>query len=121
MDRSLRWNLSEHSLLDSSQTGTFMSLGNRVPVLFKIFGLTVHETIFEDILGHLTDQSAWTEGLAMQVYTLAQLAFTSFSTKKLIVYHIFETGQLINGEKYAAKALSSVARALKLGGHRDFF
>ena len=54
----------------------------------------------------------------MRVYTLV---FTTFSTKKLIVYHIFETGHFINGEKYAAKALSSVPKALKLGGHRDLF
>ena len=57
----------------------------------------------------------------MRVYTLAQLAFTTFSTKKLIVYYIFEIGRPINGEKYAVKALSSVAKALKLGGHRDLF
>jgi len=108
-------------LLADADVRVSFELGNCVPVLFKIFGLTVHESVFRDILSHLTDQSGWTEGLAMRVYTLAQLAFTTFSTKKLIVYHIFETGQLINGEKYAAKALFSVAKALKLGGHRDLF
>lgn len=108
-------------LLRDEDVRVSFALANRVPVLFRVYGLAVHETVFKDILGHLTDQSTWAEGLAMRVYTLAQLAYTTFSTKKLIVYHIFETGQLVDGEKYAAKALLSVAQALELRGHRDLF
>jgi len=80
--KSVRTQLT--GLLADREVHVSFELGNRVPLLFKIFGLTVHETVFKDTHGHLTDQSAWAEGLAMRVYALAQLAFTTFSTKKLI-------------------------------------
>lgn len=96
-------------------------MANCTPVLFKIFGLAVHQTVFKDVLAHLTNEMEWTEGLAIRVYTLAQLADTTFSMKKSIVYHIFETGQLESMVKYAAKSLSFVAKALKLENHRSLF
>lgn len=96
-------------------------MANCTPVLFKIFGLAVHQTVFKDVLAHLTDEAHWIEGLAMRAYTLAQLASTTFSMNKSIVYHIFETGQLDSMVKYAARSLSFVADALKLDDHRSLF
>lgn len=96
-------------------------MANCTPVLFKIFGLAVHQTVFKDVLAHLTNEMEWIEGLAVRVYTLAQLADTTFSMKKSIVYHIFETGQLESMVKYAARSLSFVAKALNLKNHRFLF
>lgn len=96
-------------------------MANCTPILFKIFGLGVHHTVFKDVLEHLTNEVEWVEGLAIRVYTLAKLAETTFPMKKSIVYHIFETGQLDTMVKYAARSLSFVAKALKLDSHRSLF
>lgn len=96
-------------------------MANCTPILFKIFGLAVHQTVFKDVLACLTNEMEWIEGLAIRVYTLAQLADTTFPMKKSIVYHIFETGQLESMVKYAARSLSFVAKALKLENHRSLF
>lgn len=96
-------------------------MANCTPILFRIFGLAVHQTVFKDVLACLTNEMEWIEGLAIRVYTLAQLADTTFPMKKSIVYHIFETGQLESMVKYAARSLSFVAKALKLENHRSLF
>lgn len=96
-------------------------MANRISILFKVFGFKVHQTVFKDVLLHLTNEMGWIEGLAIRVYALAKLAETSFSMKKSIVYHIFETGQLDTMVKYAARSLSFVAKALKLDSHRSLF
>lgn len=96
-------------------------MANCTSILFKIYGLSAHQIVMDDVLKHLTDEIEWVEGLSMRVYTLSQLADTTFSMNKLIVYHIFETGQLESMVKYAARSLSFVAKALKLGDHRSLF
>ncbi|KAI5846484.1 hypothetical protein DFP73DRAFT_546051 [Morchella snyderi] len=96
-------------------------MANCTSVLFRIYGLASHPIVMDDVLKHLTDEIEWIEGLSMRVYTLSQLADTISSMNKLIVYHIFETGQLESMVKYAARSLSFVAKALKLGDHRSLF
>ncbi|KAL7272152.1 Serine/threonine-protein kinase tel1 [Rhizina undulata] len=98
-------------------------MSHSITIMFKIFGFTDHQTVFDDIYNHLAgaNNTEWAEGLAMRVCALTQLAATSFSSKKMIVYHIFETGLFDVGKAYAARSLWSVARTLGLENHCALF
>lgn len=108
-------------LLRDDDTRILYSIAHRLPVLLKAVGSATRASTYVDIENHLPIAGEWTEGLAMRVYTLGLLPQSNRSYIWRLVYRIFETAQLDNGEKYAARALRLVSQALNLSTQRDLF
>lgn len=96
-------------------------VAQRLPTLLSLYSSSWHGKMMDEVERALPQARDWTEGLALRVYALSQLALMNSSTITRIIYRIFETGQLKNGERYACRALLLVAKAFQLPDQRMLF
>jgi ataxia telangiectasia mutated family protein len=108
-------------LLRDGDVRVIFFVTQRLRVLFKVMGESVHAKICEEIEAALPSDQNWTEGLAMRIHTLAFIAVVSPSNISRIVYRIFETGQIPGVENHAARALLTVAKSFGLVSQRELF
>lgn len=93
-----------------------------IPSIFGRFLLRDHEVIFDDVLESLPTDPDWSEGIALRLYALAQLASRWHTLLRRSIYHIFETpGQVPESARYARKCLRDVSKALGLRDAREIF
>lgn len=123
---------SEQSL-PSPRTSLFMILKNGdiqvkfsvasfIPFLFERFFLKDHDVIFDDVLESLPRDPDWTEGIALRLFVLCQLASKWPTLLRRSIYHIFETpAQVSASVSYARKCTRLVSKALGLQDGRELF
>lgn len=93
-----------------------------VPRIFGLYVLKTHDEIFLDVLGSLPAEVEITEGIALRLFALSELAFRWPTLLRRCIYHIFETpGKVSQSAKYAASCLSRISQTLKLSGPQELF
>ncbi|KAJ9371691.1 hypothetical protein DTO282E5_3624 [Paecilomyces variotii] len=97
-------------------------LARLVPSIFSRYLLTDHDAIFDDVLDSLPRDPDWTEGIAVRLYALAQLASRWHTLLRRSIYHMFEApGQVPQSAPYAEKCLKNVSDALGLKDAKGIF
>lgn len=115
------------SLLQDKDIRIKLLMAEIVPCLFQIFPLNHHLDLFKDIHAHLDRELRNIERLALRLYTLSRLATASHTTKRRVVWYIFETSTQGEEdikdavERYATKCVTSLAKALCLKDARSLF
>jgi ataxia telangiectasia mutated family protein len=90
--------------------------------VFSIFALPMHVEVFEELRVSLPTETEWTEGLAVRVLVLANLAADWYSLRRECIYHIFETaGMITDVEQYAATCVATISNTLRLNSPRELF
>lgn len=98
------------------------SVATFVPFLFEKFLLKDHDAIFDDVLESLPRDPDWTEGIALRLFVLCQLASKWHTLLRRSIYHIFETpAQVPTSLNYARKCTGLVSKALGLQDGRELF
>lgn len=97
------------------------SVARALPFLLSLHSTSLHNPLIQKVEEALPHTREWTEGLALRVYALSQLATNNSSFITRIIYRIFETAQVPDGARYAARALLDVAKASKLEDQRSLF
>ena len=93
-----------------------------IPSIFGRFVLKEHDMIFGDVLENLPRDPDWTEGIALRLYFLSQLASKWHTLLRRSIYHIVEApGQVPLSSPYAQACLRKVANALGLTDSKDVF
>lgn len=93
-----------------------------IPSIFTRFVLKEHDTIFGDVLENLPRDPDWTEGIALRLYLLSQLASRWHTLLRRSIYHIVEApGQVPLSAPYAQACLRNVANALGLANSKEIF
>ncbi|TIA61581.1 hypothetical protein D6C77_03353 [Aureobasidium pullulans] len=97
-------------------------IAQRLSSIFDLFSLTAHAEIFEEIRSNLPADLELTEGLAIRILVLANLAAGWYSLRRSCIYHIFETaGMITDVESYAATCIATISDTLKLKSPREVF
>jgi ataxia telangiectasia mutated family protein len=97
-------------------------IGNDLPKIFGLYVLKAHDEIFLDILESLPSDPKGTEGIALRLQVLAELACNWSTLLRRSVYHIFETpGRIDQATKYAASCVRRISRSLNLETPRELF
>ncbi|KAL1956014.1 hypothetical protein VTO42DRAFT_7829 [Malbranchea cinnamomea] len=97
-------------------------LSRVIPTIFDRFILKEHDAIFGDVLENLPRDPDWTEGIALRLYLLSQLASRWHTLLRRSVYHIVEApGQVPLSAPHAKACLQNVANALGLADSKDVF
>lgn len=110
------------SLLKVGSMTVQFHLADRISSIFGLFEISTHSAIFDDLQESLPIEMTWTEGIAMRLRVLAQLASSWRSLLRQCVYYIFETaGSITHSKKYATKCMESVATSLGFGTPRKLF
>lgn len=98
------------------------SVATFIPFLFERFLLKDHDAIFDDVLESLPRDPDWTEGIALRLFVLCQLASKWHTLLRRSIYHIFETpAQVPTSLNYARKCTGLVSKALGLRDGRELF
>lgn len=98
------------------------SAAHLIQRLFGRFSLKDHDAIFNDILESLPRDPDWTEGIALRLFVLAQLASQWHTLLRKSIYHMFETpAQVPHSLWYAEKCLQNVAKTLGLEDPKELF
>ncbi|CAK7263391.1 Serine/threonine-protein kinase tel1 [Sporothrix epigloea] len=113
------------TLLSVLQTGSIpvkYFVGMRLPKIFALYVLKVHDDLFVDILDSLPSDPSWPEGISLRLLALAELGRSWPTLLRRCIYHIFETpGRLKKCAEFAKRCLAKVATALALDSPRDLF
>jgi ataxia telangiectasia mutated family protein len=97
-------------------------IAHHLSSIFNIFALPVHIEVFEELRISLPTETEWTEGLAVRVLVLANLAADWHSLRRECIYHIFETaGMVTSVEKYAATCVATISNSLSLKSSKELF
>ncbi|KAI5811100.1 hypothetical protein DFH27DRAFT_8872 [Peziza echinospora] len=108
-------------LLKDTDIRVKLFMADNVPQLFEIYPLNEHTELYKDIHECLHREVEWQEGLAMRCYTLSKLVTASHTTKRQVVYYMFETAIIKGAEKYAARCAVLVSKVLGLKGPQELF
>ena len=95
-------------------------MAETAPALFEIYPVSQHLDVYKDIHNYL-DREDRLEGLAMRCFTLSRLASASHTTKRRVVYYIFETALIRGAEVYATRCVAAVSKVLGLKSSRYLF
>lgn len=113
------------SLFDLLQRGAIsvqFHLAERIATIFSLFTLSAHGAMFDDLQNSLPAEFEWTEGLAMRLLFLANLACSWHSLLRQSIYYIFETaGRAENSRPYAAVCVEKVASSLDFANSQKLF
>ena len=97
-------------------------LAGRVSTMFKLFVLSRHEDVFNDLQTSLSAETDWTEGMAIRLLFFSKLASAWHSLLRQCVYYIFETaGQVKAAAQYAAHCVKSLTESLRFGSAQKLF
>ncbi|KAL2011470.1 hypothetical protein VTN00DRAFT_4188 [Thermoascus crustaceus] len=110
------------NILQDGDVSVKFSVAKLVPKIFGRFILKDHDAIFDDVLDSLPRDPDWSEGIALRLYVLAQLASRWHTLLRRSIYHMFETpGQVPQSVRYAEKCLQDVSNALGLNDAKEIF
>ena len=110
------------TILRQGDLAVKFSVANLISPLFSRFILQDHDAIFNDVLESLPRDPDWTEGIALRLFVLAQLAGQWHTLLRKSIYHMFETpAQVPHSVRYAEKCLQHVAKTLDLKDPREIF
>ncbi|KAI9928198.1 Serine/threonine-protein kinase tel1 [Aspergillus wentii] len=98
------------------------SVANLIPRLFGRFSLQDHDAILNDVLESLPRDPDWSEGIALRLFILSQLASQWHTLLRRSIYHMFETpAQVPHSLWYAEKCMRDVANTLGLDNAKELF
>ena len=90
--------------------------------LFGHFVLSVHDDIFDDVIGSLPIDPTYLEGIALRLHVLTELACKWQTLLRRSIYHLFETPGLITGSaKFAKACVARICQKLQIGDARHLF
>lgn len=108
-------------LRNASLQGKF-SIEARIPGLFELFVLHLHNQFLDDIMDSLPTDPDWVEGILFRVYVVGNLASTWPTLLRACVYYILEVpGHFPAAAAHATKSMSDVAASLGLEDTRELF
>lgn len=97
-------------------------LAGRISAIFRLFVLSAHEAMFDDLQSSLPAEADWVEGLAMRLLFLAKLASAWHSLLRHCVYYIFETAGRVKGSaQYAAHCVKELSESLEFDSAQKLF
>ncbi|KAI7538601.1 hypothetical protein KC331_g10253 [Hortaea werneckii] len=114
------------SLFELLRTGSIQCqyhMSGRIPMLFGLYVLSRHETIFDDLQNSLANEADWAEGIAMRLLILSKLASTWHTLLRTCVFYIFEAaGRLKDlAEGYAMHSIASLTQSLGFESAQKLF
>ncbi|KAL1838366.1 hypothetical protein VTJ49DRAFT_2775 [Mycothermus thermophilus] len=116
---------SRSTLLSMLQDGPMevkYFIGRSLPKIFGLYVLKTHDDIFVDVLQSLPADPRVTEGIALRLLVLAELACRWPTLLRRCIYHIFETpGKIPDSTKYATSCLRRISNTLQLTGPQELF
>ncbi|QIW94679.1 hypothetical protein AMS68_000197 [Peltaster fructicola] len=119
-DMSARTSL--FSLLRNGPISVQYYLAPRLTSIFKLYSVSIHDQIFDDLQSSLTVDTEWLEGITMRLYILAELGSTWHSLLRRCVYYIFETaGKVAPAAMYAQRCIARLTASLSLGSSVKLF
>lgn len=93
-----------------------------IPNFFKLFTLSVHSEIFDDVRRSLPIDVEWVESMAVRVLMLSRLGSVWPSLLRQCVYYIFETAGISSDSgPYAEHCLMELARKLAFNNPQEIF
>ncbi|PGH11865.1 hypothetical protein AJ80_06930 [Polytolypa hystricis UAMH7299] len=109
-------------IMDEGNLTVKFHASKTIPAMFGRFVLKEHDAIFDDVIDNLPRDPDWTEGLALRLYVLSQLASKWHTLLRRSIYHIFETpGKVPQSAPYAKTCLREVSKYLGLSDARHIF
>lgn len=97
-------------------------VAEKISRIFDRFILTEHTAILNDVIENLPNDSTNTDGIAMRLYVLAELAARWATLLRPSVYHVFETSAHVPlSVPHAQSCLRKISSALELDSPRDLF
>ncbi|KAL2270361.1 hypothetical protein VTJ83DRAFT_2545 [Remersonia thermophila] len=122
---ALQLSSSRSTLLSMLQDGPMevkYFVGRSLPKIFGLYVLKTHDDIFVDVLQCLPADPRVTEGIALRLLVLAELACRWPTLLRRCIYHIFETpGKIPDSTKYATSCLRRISDTLQLSGPQELF
>ncbi|KAI7672977.1 hypothetical protein KC318_g2489 [Hortaea werneckii] len=114
------------SLFELLRTGSIQCqyhMSGRIPMLFGLYVLSRHETIFDDLQNSLANEADWAEGIAMRLLILSKLASAWHTLLRTCVFYIFEAaGRLKDlAEGYAMHSITSLTKSLGFDSAQKLF
>lgn len=113
------------SVLGILQNGTILTkfyIGARLPAMFGRYILKIHDEVFVDVLKRLPADGEFTEGIALRLFVLAELAREWPTLLRRCVYHIFETpGSVTASKQHATHCLRKISDTLSLKSPQILF
>ncbi|TWU73594.1 Serine/threonine-protein kinase tel1 [Metarhizium rileyi] len=113
------------SLLTILSTGSMpvkWFVAERIPGIFDLYILMLHDEIFVDVLASLPTNPADTSGIAFRLLALSKLACRWPTLLRRCIYHIFETpGKISQSIEYAKWCLADISNSLKLKSPQELF
>ncbi|KAI1758753.1 hypothetical protein GGR53DRAFT_210108 [Hypoxylon sp. FL1150] len=110
------------SILGSAAIPVKYYIGTRLPSLFGRYVLKSHDGILVDVLDVLPSRSDFSEGIAVRLFVLAELARDWPTLLRRGIYHIFEIpGEIPSSKEHAARCLSSISSSLNLDSTQQLF
>ncbi|KAI5205260.1 hypothetical protein AUEXF2481DRAFT_9016 [Aureobasidium subglaciale EXF-2481] len=115
--RSMLFRLMREGTLDVKHF-----IAQHLSSIFRLFPLSAHAEILEELKASLPTDLLWIEGLAVRILISANLAADWHSLRRQCIFHIFETaGMIVEAEDYAATCIAKISDALKLKSAREVF
>lgn len=109
-------------ILEDGNISTKFHIAYHLPEIFQLFVLKDHDNIFVDILQKLPTNADWSEGIALRLFVLAQLASKWATLLRRCIYHIFEIPPRVpDAAQHAKRCLNDVSTALEVDGPRELF
>ncbi|KAL7925925.1 hypothetical protein ACQKWADRAFT_283434 [Trichoderma austrokoningii] len=97
-------------------------IAERIPSIFELFILSLHEDVFLDILKNLPDDDGNMAGIAFRLFLLSKIACSWPTLLRRCVYHIFETpGKIPRAADYTRRCLADISIVLNLKSPTDLF
>ncbi|KAI0128353.1 phosphatidylinositol 3 [Xylariales sp. AK1849] len=110
------------SILQQCAIGVKFYIGRNVSRLFGRFVLKTHDQVCIDVIEKLPQDPGVSEGIALRLFVLSELAQEWPTLLRRCVYHIFETPGIIRtSTKHATYCLKTIAAKLELESAQGLF
>lgn len=109
-------------ILESAPISVKCYIAERIPEVFELFILVIHDDIFIDVLASLPADPSQLSGIAFRLSVLAKLACRWPTLLRRCVYHIFETpGRIESVSEHAKRCMKQISSNLNLQSPKELF
>lgn len=109
-------------ILEMAPIGVKCYIAERIPELFELYILAIHDDVFIDVLASLPADPSQLSGIAFRLSVLAKLACRWPTLLRRCVYHIFETpGRIESVNDHAKRCMKQISSNLQLQSPKELF
>ena len=109
-------------ILSEADIPTKYCIGRKLHEMFELFVLNEHAPILEDIIDALPSDPEWTEGIAIRLKILSNLAATWPTLLRRCTYAILETaGSVSSSGVHASICVDTIAKHLNLSSGQELY